>query len=98
MIVFDHTNHVFSESSWHPLSTDPLSTHPSPTKTHHAHQELTQLTIFPLYDVQQYTNQIFYEIIMVMVMVKVTVMVTVTVTVVGDVGDVDPSPKNFRND
>ena len=28
--VLDHTNHTFSENSWHPLSTVPLPTHPSP--------------------------------------------------------------------
>ena len=32
--LVDHTNHIFSESSWHPLSTDPLPTHQSPTQTH----------------------------------------------------------------
>ena len=26
--VLYHTNQTFSESSWHPLSTDPLTTHP----------------------------------------------------------------------
>ena len=30
--VLDHTNHILSESSCHPLSTDPPITHPSPTK------------------------------------------------------------------
>ena len=36
--VLDHTNHTFSESLWLPLSTDPLTTHPSPTQTHKTHQ------------------------------------------------------------
>ena len=36
--VLDHTNHTFSESLWHPLYTDPLTTHPSPTQTHQTHQ------------------------------------------------------------
>ena len=38
--VLDHTNQIFSESFWHPLSIDPLTTHPSPwpTQTHQTHQ------------------------------------------------------------
>ena len=36
--VLDHTNQIFSESLWHPLSTDSLTTHPSPTQTHQTHQ------------------------------------------------------------
>ena len=42
--VLDHTNHIFSESSWHPLSTDPPPTHPSPTQTHHTHKTHPQST------------------------------------------------------
>ena len=62
--VLDHANHIFSESSKYPLSNDPLPTHPSPTQTYHTHKthkEPTQMPIFPLYDVQHFTNQIFYE-------------------------------------
>ena len=40
--VSDHTNHTFSETSWHsvhyPLTHCPLTTHPSPTQTHQTHQ------------------------------------------------------------
>ena len=32
--VLDQTNQIFSESKWLPLSTDPLTTYPSPTQTH----------------------------------------------------------------
>ena len=62
--VLDHINHIFSESLWYPLSTDPLPTHPSPTQTHHTHkthQESTNMTIYPLDDIWHYTNRIFYE-------------------------------------
>ena len=34
----DHTNQIFSERFWHPLSTDPPTTHPSPFLTHQTHQ------------------------------------------------------------
>ena len=43
--VLDHTNHTFSESLWHPLSTDPLTTHPSPTQTHQTHQTHKEPTL-----------------------------------------------------
>ena len=36
--VLHFTNHIFTDSSWHPLSLDPLTTHPSPTQTHQIHQ------------------------------------------------------------
>ena len=35
--LLDHTNHTFLESLWLPLSTDSLTTHPSPTHSHQAH-------------------------------------------------------------
>ena len=37
---------TFSESSWQALSTDPLTTHPSPTQTHQTHPEPTQPDLF----------------------------------------------------
>ena len=43
--VLDHTNHTFSESLWHPLSTDPLTTHPSATQTHPTHQTHKEPTL-----------------------------------------------------
>ena len=36
--VLHYTNHIFSESWWHPLSSNPLPTHPSPTQTHYTHK------------------------------------------------------------
>ena len=42
--ILDHTNQIFSESWWHPLSTDPLPTPPSPTQTHHTHKTHPQPT------------------------------------------------------
>ena len=62
--VLDHTNHIFSESSWHPLSSNLMPTHPSPTQTKHTHKPTHNppfMTISPLYDVLHYTNHIFSE-------------------------------------
>ena len=42
----DHTNHIFSESWWCPLSTDSLPTHPSPTQTHHTHENHPRPTYY----------------------------------------------------
>merc|ERR1712105_377545 len=36
--VLHNTNHIFSESWGHPLSSNPLPTHPSPKQTHHPHK------------------------------------------------------------
>ena len=33
-LCLDHTNHIFSESTWQPLSTDPPTTHSPPTQAH----------------------------------------------------------------
>ena len=35
--VLHDTNQIFSETSWQPVSTDSLTTHPSLTQTHQAH-------------------------------------------------------------
>ena len=40
--VIDHTNQIFSESFWQPLSTDPPNTRPSPFLTHQTHQNPAQ--------------------------------------------------------
>ena len=40
------SNHIFSESWWHPLSSNPRLTHPSPTQTHHTHKTHPQPTLF----------------------------------------------------
>ena len=40
----DHTNQIFSESLWHPLSTDPPTTHPDSP-------DPSNLTFYPLYSV-----------------------------------------------
>ena len=37
MTFLDHTNQIFSESIWHPLSTDPPTTRPWPFMTHQTH-------------------------------------------------------------
>ena len=63
--VLHYTNHIFSESSWHPLSSNLMPTHPSPTQTKHTHKPTHNppfMTISPLYDVLHYTNHIFSEI------------------------------------
>ena len=36
--VLHYTNQIFSEGWWHPLSSNPLPTHPSPTQTHYTHK------------------------------------------------------------
>ena len=38
----DQTNQIFSESLWHPLSTDPPTTYPSNFLTNQTHQKPTQ--------------------------------------------------------
>ena len=42
--VLHYTNQIFSEGWWHPLSSNPLPTHPSPTQTHHTHKIQPQPT------------------------------------------------------
>ena len=44
--VLHYTNHIFSESWWHPLTSNPLPTHPSPTQTHHTHKTHPQPTLY----------------------------------------------------
>ena len=44
--VIHYTNHIFSESWWYPLFTEPLPTHPSPTQTHHTHITHPQPTYY----------------------------------------------------
>ena len=40
--LLDHTNQIFSESLWHPLSTDPPTTRPFHFLTHQTHPKPTQ--------------------------------------------------------
>ena len=44
MMLYTIKNQIFSEGWWHPLSSNPLPTHPSPIQTHHTHKIQPQPT------------------------------------------------------
>ena len=55
--LLDHTNQIFSESLWHPLSADPPTTCPLHFLTHQAHPKLDLSSSYPIYCVLIYMSK-----------------------------------------